>query len=91
MVQGLLTATLPSKIGGDLDFIAGEMTFRFLRPVFVGDSVACEVTIEDLSESAGRLHLACRWTCSNQDGDVVMTGGARGVILDRRPPAGIDP
>ena len=29
MVQGLLTATLPSKIGGDIDYIASEMVFRF--------------------------------------------------------------
>ena len=39
MVQGLLTATLPTKIGGDLNFIAREMTFEFLRPVFSGDAV----------------------------------------------------
>jgi len=29
MVQGLLTATLPSKIGGELNFLARQMTFRF--------------------------------------------------------------
>ena len=46
MVQGLLTATLPSKIGGDLDFLAREMTFHFERPVFTGDTIRCRVTID---------------------------------------------
>ncbi len=30
MAQGLLTATLPTKIGGDLNFIARQMTFQFI-------------------------------------------------------------
>jgi hypothetical protein len=36
MVQGLLTATIPTKIGGDMNFIAREMKFQFHRPVFSG-------------------------------------------------------
>jgi acyl dehydratase len=36
MAHGLLTATLPTKIGGDLNLIAREMVFRFHRPVFAG-------------------------------------------------------
>lgn len=39
MVQGLLTATLPSKVGGDMSFLAREMTFTFHHPVFVGDTI----------------------------------------------------
>ena len=37
MIQGLLTATLPTKIGGDLNYVAREMVFDFHRPVYVGD------------------------------------------------------
>ena len=29
MVHGLLTATIPTKIGGDMNFIAREMKFQF--------------------------------------------------------------
>ncbi len=29
MVHGLLTATIPTKIGGDMNFIAREMRFQF--------------------------------------------------------------
>src|SRR4029077_11902449 len=45
MVHGLLTATVPTKIGGDMNFIAREMKFQFYRPVFAGDTIRCEVTI----------------------------------------------
>src|SRR4026208_1854739 len=31
MAHGLLTATLPTKIGGDINLIAREMCFRFHR------------------------------------------------------------
>ena len=47
MVHGLLTATLPTKLGGDMNFIARQLVFQFLRPVFSGDTVRCEVTLID--------------------------------------------
>jgi 3-hydroxybutyryl-CoA dehydratase len=80
MVHGLLTATLPTKIGGDINFIARQLTFRFHRPVFSGDTVRCEVKIEGLNESGGYTHLKSSWVCRNQHGKEVMTGEAEGVI-----------
>ena len=53
MVQGLLTATLPTKVGGDWNYIAREMNFEFLRPVFTGDTIRCEVTITQLEQADG--------------------------------------
>jgi acyl dehydratase len=81
MVQGLLTATLTSKIGGDLNFLAGEMIFRFHSPVFAGDSIRCDVRIDRLDGPPQRRRLACSWICTNQDGTTVMTGGSKGVIV----------
>lgn len=42
VVQGLLTATLPTKVGGDHNVMARTMYFEFLRPVFTGDTIICE-------------------------------------------------
>lgn len=50
IVPGLLTASMITHIGGLLGFLAGEMHFRFLAPVFVGDTIACTVTIAEVSE-----------------------------------------
>ena len=82
LVHGLLTATLPTKIGGDLNFIAREMTFQFHRPVFVGDTVRCDVTITALEPAEQTIRMAAQWICRNQDGQEVMSGQAYGVIRD---------
>ncbi len=83
MVQGLLTATLPTKIGGDIDFIARELTFQFQRPVFAGDTIRCDVIVAELDVTDERILLSCRWVCRNQDGKEVMTGQGHGVIKNR--------
>lgn len=80
MLQGLLTATLPTKLGGDLNYIARKMTFEFLRPVFVGDTVTCEGTVLSVVESEDRLDVCMSILCRNQDGKDVLRGGTEGII-----------
>ena len=80
MAHGLLTATLPTKIGGDINFIAREMTFQFHRPVFAGDTIECEVTLTERESGANFINIASTFVCRNQEGKEVMTGQARGVI-----------
>lgn len=82
MVHGLLTATLPTKIGGDINFIAREMTFQFHRPVYSGDTVRCEVTIAGLTDAAEYQQLTSTWVCRNQHGKEVMSGRASGIIRE---------
>lgn len=82
LVQGLLTATLPTKIGGDLNYLARQLVFEFLRPVFTGDTIRCEVTITHLEKVNGRTNMAASWRCRNQHGKEVLTGGTYGVIRD---------
>ena len=83
MAHGLLTATLPTKIGGDLNLIAQEMTFQFHRPVFANDTITCEVTLDELTPGEKFTKLVSRWVCQNQYGKEVMTGQGRGVIKNR--------
>ena len=80
MVQGLLTATLPSKIGGEINFIANEMHFHFHLPVFTGDAIVCVVTIGELEAAEKKVKVRCRWECTNQHGDLVMAGSGTGII-----------
>lgn len=80
MVHGLLTATLPTKIGGDMNFIARELTFRFHRPVFAGDTITCEVTMVELEPGEQYTNVRSEWVCRNQHGKEVMTGHAVGVV-----------
>jgi 3-hydroxybutyryl-CoA dehydratase len=84
MVQGLLTATLPTKLGGDLNYIARTMNFEFLRPVFVGDTIRCESTITRVEQPGTRIEADFFFTCHNQHGKEVLKGSVSGVILNPR-------
>ena len=82
VVQGLLTATLPTKVGGDHNVLARNMNFEFLRPVFTGDTIICEVTIEKYErQENNRTAIAASFTCENQMEKEVLRGDFFGVIL----------
>ncbi|HZW68174.1 MAG TPA: enoyl-CoA hydratase [Pseudogracilibacillus sp.] len=82
VVQGLLTATLPTKIGGDLNVLARTMVFEFLRPVFTKDTIVCEVTIEKYEGvKDNRIAIETSFTCINQEDKQVLKGSFAGVIL----------
>lgn len=82
VVQGLLTATLPTKVGGDYDVMARNMNFEFLRPVFTGDTIICEVTIEKYEkQEKNRTSIRASFLCNNQHEKEVLKGDFSGVIL----------
>lgn len=82
IVQGLLTATLPTKIGGDYNIIGKTMYFEFLRPVFTGDTITCTVTIEQCEKIANnRTELTASFICTNQNEKQVMKGKITGILL----------
>ena len=80
MVQGLLTATLPTKIGGDLNFIAREMMFEFLRPVFTGETITTDVTFTKVEEQERRLCASVEAVCINEAGKEVLLAHIRGFV-----------
>jgi 3-hydroxybutyryl-CoA dehydratase len=84
LVHGLLTATLFTEIGGRLNYLAREMKFEFIRPVFTGDHLRVVFTIDELDVQEGRTALAGSAVCSNQHGKEVMNATTNGVILTKR-------
>lgn len=82
VVQGLLTATLPTKIGGDYNVLARTMNFEFLRPVFTNDTIQCRVTIEQYEPTEkNRIAIVTTFSCINQHSKEVLKGNFTGVIL----------
>ena len=82
VVQGLLTATLPTKVGGDHNVLARTMNFEFLRPVFTGDTIICDVTIEKYEKQENnRKAIVASFLCRNQNEKQVLSGDFAGVIL----------
>ncbi|MFC5368410.1 MaoC/PaaZ C-terminal domain-containing protein [Salinirubrum litoreum] len=82
VVHGLLTATLPTVVGGDLDVLASHMAFDFHRPVYTGETVRCDwetTAVEPRddatgagsdTETASRAEITAEVTCVRvADGD----------------------
>lgn len=82
MVHGLLTASIGTKIGGDLNYIAREMVSEFLRPVFTGDTITCEITITEVTQMDGYKKVSMKSVYRNQHGKEVLVGHSHGIIRD---------
>ncbi len=83
LVQGLLTATLPTKLGGDLNYLARDMRFQFLRPVFTGEEILCVCVCTRAERQPGRTYAEFEAVCTNPAGKEVLRAAVTGVILDR--------
>jgi acyl dehydratase len=81
LAHGLLTATLPTKLGGDANFIARTMTFEFLKPVYAGDELACDGVVESAAVQSSRFKVRFAFEVRNQDGVLVLRGASSGQIL----------
>ena len=76
IVPGLLTASLLTHLGGLWAFLATEMDFQFLAPVYVGESITAEGEVAEINAETGAVLLRCK--CTNQDGRDVLRGDVHG-------------
>ena len=81
-IPGLLTASMATHIGGMLGFLAKEMTFQYLAPVYVGDTITIVVTITEKDEV--RREVVCECSYTNQDGKEVLRGRFAGFPANVR-------
>ncbi|KAB1193052.1 dehydratase [Haloferax sp. MBLA0076] len=81
VVHGLLTATLPTQIGGELEVLARSMEFEFLAPVYTGETIRCEVTPTSVVAREDRYDVETDIVCRKvADESVVLRGGFEGLI-----------
>lgn len=81
MIQGLLTATLPTHLGGEYDLLVYRMEYNLLRPVYTKDRISCEITVADKKEKREKTHLDLTFVTTNQRGEEVLTGLLKAVVL----------
>jgi len=73
LVAGLASAVLGTRIPGPGAIYAGQ-TIRFLKPVYLGDTITATATIISYDPERGRMVLET--ICRNQDGEEVFSGEA---------------
>ncbi|MDG5758310.1 dehydratase [Natronococcus sp. A-GB1] len=86
LVHGLLTAPLPTKIGGDLEVLATSMTFEFVRPVYTGERIRCKWIFDSVDERDDRYEVAVEVVGENERVETAQTGAIEGLIW-KVPPA----
>ncbi len=69
----LVSTVLGTLLPGPGTVYLGQ-TFRFLKPVAIGDTVTARVTVKEKDDKKKSLKLDC--VCINQDGKEVITGEA---------------
>ncbi|MFC4405226.1 dehydratase [Haloarchaeobius iranensis] len=80
LVHGLLTATLPTAVGGEYDVLADRMAFEFPRPVHTGDTVTCTVTFHTVESTDAGHRVAADGVCRNEADGVVLRFEFGGLI-----------
>ena len=80
MVQGLLTATMPTKMGGDNEVLARSMEFEFLQPVYTGEPITCRSTYDTVVERDDRYEFTSDVVCENADDEAVLSAAIEGLI-----------
>lgn len=76
IVPGLLTASLLTHLGGLWAFLATEMRFEFVAPVYIGDTITAEAEVVAADTSRGWVRLRCR--CVNREGREVLRADITG-------------
>ena len=75
--HGLLIATMITEIGGQIGWLASGMNFRFIKPVYVGETVKCHFTITKIDER-GRAKAEAVFT--NGYGEAVAEAVLTGIV-----------
>jgi 3-hydroxybutyryl-CoA dehydratase len=79
--HGLLVGSLLTEIGGQIGWLASEMNFQFKKPVYLGDTIDCSLTITEIDE---RNRARAKVTYRNQEGIVVLKAELAGILPDQR-------
>lgn len=76
----LLTISPLTKLGGDINYLAGRMTWTATRPVGVTETLDAELEITGLKpvEGGTQVALAARVRCG---GEIVVNGRGEGIVL----------
>ena len=75
--HGLLVACVLTEIGGQIGWLASQMSFRFRRPVYLGDTVECCFRVTEIDE---RNRAKGEVVFTNQQGEVVIEASVSGII-----------
>ena len=75
--HGLLAASIITEIGGQIGWLATGMNFRFIKPVYLGDTITCHFVITSVDEKGRSI---AEVVYKNQNGLVVLESTLTGIL-----------
>jgi acyl dehydratase len=75
--HGLLVGSMICEFGGQVGWLATGMNFKFIKPVYFGDTIDCTLTITKIEES-GRAEAEAFF--ANQNGEQVGYAHLKGRV-----------
>ena len=75
--HGLLVASLITEIGGQIGWLASGMTLKFKKPVYIGETVKCDLTITEM-DARGRAKAEATFT--NKNNLTVLEASLTGIV-----------
>ena len=82
IIPGLLTSSMITHIGGMIGFLASEMHFHYIEPVYIGDTITCTVTFDEKDEQQRLFHATA--SLVNQEGVEVLKSSFSGFPANVR-------
>lgn len=79
IAHGLLTASLVTEIGGQIGWLAMDMSFRFRRPVYPEETLTCTWVIREID---GNGRAMADVAIVNEAGVTVLEAETTGVLPD---------
>ncbi len=84
IAHGMLSGAFISAVLGnefrDMKIVYLSQTMKFTAPVFIGDTVTTTATVTHIRED--RRIVTCETVCTNQNGEMLVTGESKIMILD---------
>jgi 3-hydroxybutyryl-CoA dehydratase len=71
LTASLLSTTIGARLPGE-GTIYRSQSLKFIKPVFIGDTITATVVVAELLTEKNRVRLLTR--CTNQDGELVAEG-----------------
>lgn len=75
--HGLLVGSLITEIGGQIGWLASGMRFKFIKPVYFGETINCQLTIVDIDEK-GRARAEAVLT--NEKNTIILEAVLEGIV-----------
>lgn len=82
LLQGLLTASLTNKIGGDYDILMYKMDFDFLKKAYTGRKIKSINIVDNVEDKRGKNFIDITSDVYDENGDHLIHAILKGILLD---------